>query len=190
MNKTLTLSCLLATLAGCSSTTPTTASPMSPTASSSGFMQDALPTAIQVPTGNRVAMQTVGTGEIAYQCREKQGAAGTYEWVFLGPNAILSSRAGARVGSYYGPPATWESIDGSKLTASQVAVAPAGAGNIPYQLVKANPATGQGAMSGITYIQRVATKGGVAPAAVCDASSSGRSSTAKYQADYIFWSAP
>ncbi len=190
MNKTLTLSCLLAALAGCSSNLPTAAAPMSSNPGTSGsFMQDSLPAAIQVPAGNKVALQTVGTGEIAYQCREKQGAAGNFEWVFLGPNAILSNRAGAKVGTYYGPPATWESTDGSKVTATQVAVAPAGTGNIPYQLVKANPAMGQGAMSGITYIQRVATRGGVAPAATCDASSTGRSSTVKYQADYIFWSA-
>ena len=68
-----------------------------------------------------------------------------------------------QIGKYYGPPATWESMDGSKLTATQVAVAPAGSGNIPLQLVKANPAMGSGAMSGVTHIQRVATHGGVAP---------------------------
>ena len=59
---------------------------------------------------------------------------------------------------------TRQSTDGSRLTATQLAVAPAGAGNLPYQLVKANPAMGAGAMAGVTYIQRVALKGGLAPA--------------------------
>ena len=54
-------------------------------------------------------------------------------------------------------------MDGSKVTGKQVAVAPAAAGNIPMQLVKTEPAMGNGAMTGITYIQRVNTKGGVAP---------------------------
>jgi hypothetical protein len=98
-------------------------------------------------------------------------------------------RAGKQVGKYYGPPATWESMDGSRLTATQVAVAPAGTGNIPYQLVKANPAMGMGAMQGVSYIQRVATQGGVAPAAACDASAMGRKQVVKYQADYIFYRA-
>ncbi|MFX5142152.1 DUF3455 domain-containing protein, partial [Acinetobacter baumannii] len=81
------------------------------------------------------------------------------EWVFAGPNAVLNDRNGRAVGKYYGPPATWEATDGSKLTATQLAVAPAGDGNLPYQLVKANPAMGNGALTGVTYIQRVALKG-------------------------------
>ena len=66
-------------------------------------------------------------------------------------------------------------------------MAPASAGNIPLQLVKANPATGTGAMSGLSYIQRVATKGGVAPAMACDSAAKGKREIVKYQADYIFW---
>ena len=71
--------------------------------------------------------------------------------------------------------------------ATQLAVAPAGAGSIPLQLVKANPAMGMGAMQGVTYIQRVATQGGVAPAAACTATHAGQKQLVKYQADYIFW---
>ena len=44
-------------------------------------------------------------------------------------------------------------------------------------------------MSGITYIQRVATQGGVAPASTCDASTAGRKEIVKYQGDYVFWKA-
>ncbi|GGI18338.1 DUF3455 domain-containing protein [Oxalicibacterium faecigallinarum] len=153
------------------------------------FSQDSLPTAVQVPAGNKVSMETVGKGTIWYECKAKKDAAGQFEWVFGGPDAGLASRSGKSVGKYYGPPATWESNDGSKLTATQVAVAPAGAGNIPYQLVKANPAMGSGAMTGVTYIQRVATKGGVAPSSVCNAGKVGAKETVNYQADYIFWKA-
>jgi hypothetical protein len=65
------------------------------------------------------------------------------EWVFVGPNAVLNDRSGKQVGKYYGPPATWEGMDGSKLTATQLAVAPSSPGSLPLQLVKANPAIGQ-----------------------------------------------
>ena len=44
-------------------------------------------------------------------------------------------------------------------------------------------------MTGIAYVQRVATRGGVAPATVCDKDSLGRKETVKYQADYIFYKA-
>ncbi len=153
------------------------------------FSQDSLPDTVKVPGGNKVAMETVGVGEITYECRDKANAPGQTEWFFVGPKAVLNDRSGKQVGTYYGPPATWESKDGSKLTATQVAVAPAGAGNIPYQLVKANPAMGSGAMTGVTYIQRVALKGGAAPAVACSAANKGERQIVKYQADYIFWKA-
>lgn len=158
--------------------------PMAPT-----FTQDALPAAVMVPAGNKVALESVGVGEITYECRDKANAPGMTEWVFVGPNAALNDRSGKQIGKYYGPPATWEAMDGSKITATQVAVAPAGAGNIPFQLVKANPAMGMGAMTGVTYIQRVALKGGVAPATACTTANKGTKEIVKYQADYIFWKA-
>ena len=153
------------------------------------FSQAALPDVVKVPAGNRVAMETIGAGDITYECRAKKDMADQFEWVFVGPDAALTDRTGKRIGRYFGPPATWESMDGSKVTGAQLAVSPAGAANIPLQLVKANPAMGAGSMQGVTYIQRVATQGGVAPAATCAASSMGQKQIVKYQADYIFWRA-
>ena len=153
------------------------------------FSQASLPPTIQVPMGNKVAMETVGAGDITYECRDKANMPGQTEWVFVGPNATLSDRSGKLVGKYYGPPATWESNDGSKLTATQVAVAPSGPTSLPYQLVKANPATGMGAMTGVTYIQRVALTGGVPPMTPCTPMTKGQKTTVKYQADYIFYKA-
>ncbi|MDA7414989.1 DUF3455 domain-containing protein [Xenophilus arseniciresistens] len=163
---------------------------MSNSGSSMGsFSQASLPASIQVPAGHKVSMETVGVGTVQYECRDKANAPGQMEWTFVGPDARLMDRAGKQVGKYYGPPATWEANDGSKLTATQLAVAPSGPTSLPYQLVKANPATGNGAMSGVTYIQRVALQGGIAPATACTAANKGARSTVNYQADYIFWKA-
>lgn len=148
-----------------------------------------LPASIQVPAGNKIALETVGVGEITYECRDKVDAAGQTEWFFVGPKAVLNDRSGKQVGSYFGPPATWQALDGSKVTGTQLAVAPSSAGNLPYQLVKANPAEGSGAMTGVTYIQRVALKGGVPPSTACTAAQKGQKEVVKYQADYIFWTA-
>ena len=153
------------------------------------YSQDALPDAVKVPAGHKVAMETVGVGEITYECRDKANAPGAMEWAFVGPKAVLNDRSGKMVGSYFGPPATWQSGDGSRITGTQVAVSPAAPGNIPVQLVKANPAEGSGAMSGVSFIQRVATMGGVAPAMECAVANKGTKQTVKYQADYIFWKA-
>lgn len=154
---------------------------------SHGFNQTSVPESVRVPAGNQIAWETTGRGEITYECRDKANAPGQMEWFFVGPKADLTDRSGKKVGTYYGPPATWEALDGSKLTATQLAVAPSGEGNLPYQLVKANPAMGSGAMTGVTYIQRVALKGGVTPAMACGAANKGQRQTVMYQADYIFW---
>ena len=179
MIRTAIAAAAVSLVAACGSTTP-----MMP-----GYSQANLPATVQVPAGNRVAMETVGVGEITYQCSAKKDMAGQFEWVFVGPDAKLMDRSGKQVGKYYGPPATWEAMDGSRLTAVQLAVAPNMAGAIPLQLVKANPAMGSGAMQGVTYIQRVSTQGGVAPAMACGASNLGARQLVRYQADYIFYRA-
>ena len=183
MPRTPSLALALATTAllGACASAPDMMKPM--------FDQSALPAPVQVPAGHKVAWETVGVGQITYECRAKAGASDAFEWVFVGPDAKLMDRSGKQVGKYYGPPATWEGMDGVKLTATQVAVAPAAPGSIPLQLVKANPAMGNGMVSGTTYIQRVATMGGVAPAAACGAANMGAKQIVKYQADYIFWRA-
>ncbi|MDB5839089.1 MAG: hypothetical protein JWQ23_1041 [Herminiimonas sp.] len=163
-----------------------TMTPMKPMTSM--YSQSELPSAVQVPPGNKVAMETVGVGQITYECRAK-ASAGQFEWVFVGPDARLNDRSGVQVGKYYGPPATWESNDGSKLTAVQVAVAPGAPGAIPLQLVKGNPAMGNGGMQGVSYIQRVKTNGGVAPAMPCEAGNAGARQMVPYSADYIFYKA-
>jgi hypothetical protein len=158
-------------------------------AAPTAFAQTGLPDSIKVPDGHKVAMETTGVGEITYECRDKANAAGQTEWTFVGPKAVLNDRSGKAVGTYFGPPATWQANDGSKITGTQLAVAPSSAGNLPYQLVKANPAEGKGAMAGVSYIQRVALKGGVAPTTECTTANKGAKEVVKYQADYIFWAA-
>lgn len=147
-----------------------------------------VPGPIAVPAGTKMSMRTVGVGELTYECREKQGAAGAFEWTFVAPTATLwdANRTEA-VGKYYAGP-TWESNDGSKVTGKQLATAPAtNAGAIPLQLVQAAPATGTGSMQGVTYIQRLNTVGGVAPQEPCAASSAGQRRQVKYEADYVFY---
>ncbi|QHD07386.1 DUF3455 domain-containing protein [Pseudomonas sp. R76] len=158
-------------------------------AAPAAFAQTGLPDSIKVPEGHKVALETTGVGEITYECRDKANAAGQTEWTFVGPKAVLNDRSGKAVGTYFGPPATWQANDGSKITGTQLAVAPSSAGNLPYQLVKANPAEGKGAMSGISYVQRVVLKGGVAPSTECTVANKGKQEVVKYQADYIFWAA-
>ena len=145
------------------------------------------PAAVTVPPGHKVVMMATGIGDLGYECRAKAGASDAWEWVFTGPNAMLYDMDKKMVGKYYGGP-TWEAADGSKVGGKQLAVAPSpNAGSIPLQLVQANPAMGNGAMTGISYIQRLNTMGGIAPMDACAASAAGTKKTVKYQADYVFY---
>lgn len=169
----------VAAISACSGTGPS----MAP------YSQAGLPVAVQVPAGHTVAMQTMAAGDITWQCRARADMANQYAWAFAGPAAGLKDRSGMMVGKYYGPPATWESVDGSRITGTQLAVAPAGDGNIPLQLVKADAAMGMGAMQGVSHVQRVNTRGGVAPTASCGAANLGEKQVVRYTADYVFWRA-
>ena len=149
----------------------------------------AIPAAIAVPTGNQLAFTLKGSGLLNYECRAKADTPGVTDWVLVSPDAVLRDQNDAIVGKYYGGP-TWEHGDGSKVTGKQVAVTPAPeAGNIPWQLVQTMPATGPGTMVGTTYVQRIATKGGVAPAEPCVAAAVGTKKQVRYAADYLFYKA-
>ena len=147
-----------------------------------------LPEPVRVPDAHVQKTWTVGIGEVTYACREKADQPGSHAWTFVVPAATLYDASKKEVGKYYGGP-TWESKDGSKVTGKQIAVAPNSAGNLPLQLVKANPATGDGAMTGVSYIQRLNTVGGAAPSKVCDTASAGQEMKVAYQADYVFYTA-
>ena len=146
----------------------------------------ALPEAVRVPAGQKVTMTTTGIGEITCECREKKDMAGQHEWAFVGPVATLYGADRKAVGKYCAGP-TWEAADGSKVTGKQVAMAPASAGNLPLQLVQAEPAMGDGAMTDMSYIQRRNTKVGAAPVAACNASGKGKRQVVAYEADYVFY---
>ncbi|MEO8938330.1 MAG: DUF3455 domain-containing protein [Burkholderiaceae bacterium] len=146
-----------------------------------------VPAAIAVPAGNALAFTLKGSGLLNYECRAKADAPGTFDWVLASPDAVLKDKNDALVGKYYGGP-TWEHADGSKVTGKQLAVAPApAAGNIPWQLVQATPSSGPMTMNGISYVQRINTVAGVAPAEPCTASVVASKKQVRYSADYLFY---
>lgn len=146
-----------------------------------------VPSALAVPAGNKVAFMYKGSGLLNYECRAKADAPSEFSWVLASPDAALKDKNDALVGKYYGGP-TWEHADGSKVTGKQLAVSPAPtAGNIPWQLVQATPSAGSMTMNGVTYIQRVNTMAGVAPADPCTAAVVASKKQVRYSADYYFY---
>ncbi|MCB5162724.1 DUF3455 domain-containing protein [Marinomonas algarum] len=153
------------------------------------FSQENLPSAVQVPAGNKVAMFTSAQGNITWECKADASNMDQAKWAFAGPRAILSDNKGNHLVSYFGPPATWESLDGSSITGKQLAVSPSEKGSIPMQLVKANASSRPGSLEGVTYVQRINLKGGAAPQTGCNMDKIGHKVVVNYSGEYLFWKA-
>jgi hypothetical protein len=92
--------------------------------------------------------------------------------------------------THYGGP-TWEARDGSTVKAARVDGVTVDPDAIPWLLLQAipQPAGPDGdRLTGTTYIQRLNTTGGVAPApGECSADTLGDVVEVPYTADYYFW---
>jgi uncharacterized protein DUF3455 len=85
---------------------------------------------------------------------------------------------------------TWEALDGSRLTGAKTASAPAPDGkSIPWLLLRSTSSVGGGLFGDVTWVQRLDTVGGAAPAAGCDAGHVGAEVMVPYRADYFFYHA-
>jgi hypothetical protein len=139
---------------------------------------------LEVPAGNRLAFYHDAVGVQIYAC---QATATGLAWVFQAPEASLFDRRGRVVVKHYAGP-TWESVaDGSKVVASKLQEFTADPSAIPELLLQALPHASTGIMGPITYIQRLETAGGRAPATGCDADHVGATARVDYTATYFFY---
>ena len=114
---------------------------------------------IQAPDGHKVAFRAYAVGVQVYRW---DGAA----WGFVGPVAGLYADHNYRgqVGTHYGGP-TWEGNGGGRVVGRRAAGCTPDASAIPWLLLEAASTDGHGIFSRVTYVQRVNTAGGLAPAA-------------------------
>ena len=147
----------------------------------------AIPEELKPPSTEAVLLRAAGVGKQIYSCNASPNDPSHFEWVLARPEADLMNQAGEKIGKHFQGP-TWEALDGSQVVGQvlQRTNAPH-AGSIPWLLLKATATHGSGTFSRVTYIQRVNTKGGVAPAEGCDRSHAGATASVDYQADYYFY---
>jgi hypothetical protein len=146
-----------------------------------------VPDNLKVPAGQEVLLKALGKGSQVYVCKATSGDANRFEWVLARPDAGLFDESGARIGKHFAGP-TWEASDGSRVTGQmqQRANAPS-ASAVPWLLLKAASNQGAGTFARVTYIQRVDTVGGLAPADGCAKSRAGSETPVDYQASYYFY---
>lgn len=139
----------------------------------------AVPDNLKPPAGTILLLQVHATGDQIYTCDGEQ-------WVFSRPDARLFDDSGKPVGLHFAGP-TWEYADHSRVMGKAVASAAPDPMSIPWLLLQATDHQGEGRMQRVTSIQRIATKGGKAPASGCDVPHKGQEARSRYTAEYLFY---
>jgi Protein of unknown function (DUF3455) len=145
-----------------------------------------VPQQLQPPAGEKLLLQVSAKGDQVYTCKNDGGK---IAWVLKAPDAQLFDKDGKPFGKHFAGP-SWEASDGSRITGKAVANAPApDADSIPWLLITVVGHEGGGALSPVTSIQRLNTKGGKAPGTGCDAEHVAQEVRVPYTANYLFFAA-
>lgn len=140
-----------------------------------------------VPDGQTVLLKALGKGVQIYDCMATVADPSKLAWSFKAPEADLTNENGEKIAKHYTGP-TWEANDGSKVVGEVLKKADAPRpGAVPWLLLKAKKNEGTGTFARVSYIQRVDTEGGVAPAAGCDQAHVNTKVRVDYRANYYFY---
>lgn len=136
---------------------------------------------LDVPAGHRLSARLYASGVQVYHW---DGEA----WAFVAPEAELFADPYHRgsVGIHYGGP-TWEARDGSQVVAVREAGCTPFPDAIPWLRLRAVATSDHGRFARVTYILRVHTVGGLAPAEA--GSHVGEVARVPYTAEYYFYRA-
>ena len=162
-----------------------------------------LPFSLKVVPENGAFAKYKAIGTQQYVCLPKGEA---FAWVLFGPQATLFDRQGNQVATHFlsgnpreaqTPRPTWQSSqDASAVWGNPIASSTdpqyVASGAIPWLLLRAvgtqaGPKGGD-SLKQTTYIQRINTTGGAAPASGCQQSADvGSKALVPYTADYVFY---
>lgn len=169
-----------------------------------------VPANIQVPAGNEAFLVGHAVGTQNYEC-QPAASVGKVAWTLFTPEATLFGEQREQLTTHFFSPnpfefsttpfanglvrATWQdSRDSSTVWARITGSATVDANAIAWLLaptagVQKGP-TGGGTLAVTTFIQRLNTVGGLAPATGCDIpTDAGRKAFVPYTADYFFYRA-
>jgi hypothetical protein len=165
-----------AAAAALSLTQPASAAPTPPT----------VPARIAVPAGNTPFLVGHAVGLQIYSCN---ATGGTFAWTLVAPDARLYDDRGKRIIEHFAGP-SWEAKDGSRVVGTRVDGVTVDPNAIPWLLLSATSTGKPGLLAPTTFIQRLSTRGGLAPAAgICNRFTVGTRVKVPYTADYYFWKA-
>jgi len=136
---------------------------------------------LQIPAGHKAHFRTYAIGVQIYRWN---GAS----WTFVAPEANLYASPDFRgkVGTHFAGP-TWESNSGSNVVGRRVAGCSVDPAAIDWLKLEAVSTDGPGIFDGVTFIQRVNTAGGKAPAT--PGAFVGAEARVPYTTEYYFYRA-
>ncbi len=146
-----------------------------------------LPDNLKVLAGQKLVFRAFAVGVQIYTCTQNPTNASQYDWVLKAPHAVLLHEGEVAAIHFAGP--SWEANDGSKVVGKVLQRATVDPNSIPWLLLQATSNTGEGLFSHVTYIQRLHTFGGNAPASGADAAHVGQEVLVPYLAEYDFYEA-
>jgi hypothetical protein len=114
---------------------------------------------IKVPNDQQPVLRFAARGVQVFRCESRNGVHG---WWFRLPEAELVDVRGAVV-ARHGADFSFEHVDGSRLLGKVLASDAAPRDSDLRWLLLSTRSFGQGAFTGITYVQRVNTTGGIPP---------------------------
>jgi Protein of unknown function (DUF3455) len=143
-----------------------------------------VPEQLRPPDGAKLLLEVHAKGDQIYTCKA-DGA--NFAWTLKAPDAELTDKDGKAFGRHFAGP-SWEATDSSRVTGKAAASVPSpDPTSIPWLLVKVVDHSGDGVLSHASWIQRVNTKGGKAPASGCTSATADTEVRVAYAADYRFF---
>ncbi len=157
--------------------------------------------ALALPDGGVVILHAAAAGTQDYACVgtpidggiDAGDAGSSFLWTLQGPDAVLMDCHGGTIGHHFASeagatrPEWMQFSDSSYVIARKVAAYDAGSQSVPWVLLQATSNSTTGTLSTVTYVQRLDTDGGVAPATGCDYTEAGTLLNVPYSADYFFY---
>jgi hypothetical protein len=149
-----------------------------------------VPSDIAVPDGNKAYLDAHAVGVQIYSCNAT--TTGGFAYTLVAPRANLYDGRKLIATHFAGP--TWQAKDGSKAVGTRVNGVNVDPTAIDWLLLSTVSTPGPGkhadTLADTTFIQRINTTGGRAPAAAnCNASTVGTQVEIPYTADYVFFKA-
>jgi FtsP/CotA-like multicopper oxidase with cupredoxin domain len=154
---------------------------------SAGPPSPVVPGDIAALAGNKAFLVGHAVGVQIYSCDATQSG---YRWALVAPRADLYGDNGKLIATHFAGP-TWQARDGSQVVGQRVNGVTVDPTAIPWLLLSVksrSPGADGDRLVATTFIQRIATTGGLPPAAAgCNEGTAGMTAEVPYTADYYFW---